>query len=201
MLTSIELQFQLSVILGLLRFNRLEQFLDIVLCQEGTAQYSHDFIDASVKFKRFFNDCNSAVRDDSHINLYPYSILRISPEGLDAQVPLHPFEESLYDPSIFIKEGNVLGLQKEIVRVVSEGSFEFWFIIYDSPDFGRVVFCVPLCGEPHGVISQDIIGVLQKVFSVHHFKLWSSFFPYDEKRIEQLDTIQSVQIPVATVKI
>jgi len=79
MLTSFELQLQLPVILGLLRLFKLEQFLDVVLCQEGAAQYSHDFIDASVEFKRSFNDCNSAVRDYSHINLYPYSNLRIPP--------------------------------------------------------------------------------------------------------------------------
>jgi hypothetical protein len=91
MLTSFKFQLQLPVILGLLRFNRLEQFLDVVLCQEGTSQYSYDFIDASIEFKCSFNDCNSAVRDNSHINLYPYSILRISPEGLDAQVSLRPF--------------------------------------------------------------------------------------------------------------
>lgn len=200
MLTSFELQLQLRVILGLLHFNRQEQFFDVVLCQKRTTQYSHNFIDAFVEFKCSFNDCNSAVRDDSHINLYPYGILRISPEELDAQVSLHPFEEGLYDPSIFIKKGNVLGLQKEIVRVISEGSFEFRFIIHDSPDFGWVVFCISLSGEPHCVVSQNIIGVLQKVFSVHNFKLWSSFFPYDEERIEQLDTIQPVQILVATVK-
>ncbi|MDD4921437.1 MAG: hypothetical protein PHS30_03050 [Bacteroidales bacterium] len=69
MLTSIEHQLQLPVILGSLRLYRLEQFPDIVFRQEGTTQYSHDFIDASVEFKRSFNDCNSAIRDDSHINL------------------------------------------------------------------------------------------------------------------------------------
>src|SRR5659263_39261 len=200
MLTRIELQLQLPVILGLLHLYRLEQVLDFVLCQEGTSQYSHDFIDASVEFKCPFNYCNSTVRDDSHINLYPYSTLCISPEGLNAHVPLHPFEEDLHGPSIFINECNVLGLQKKIVRVVSEGSFEFSFIIYYSPDFGRVVFCVSPCGEPHSVISEDIIRALQKVFSGHHLKLWSSFFPYDEERVEHLDTVQPVQIPVATVK-
>ena len=61
MLKSIELQLQLPVILGLLHLYRLEQVPDVVLCQEGTAQYSHDFIDASIEFKRSFNDCNSAV--------------------------------------------------------------------------------------------------------------------------------------------
>ena len=124
MLTSFELKLQLPVILGLLHLNRLEQFPDVVLCQEGAAQYSHDFIDASIEFKRSFNYCNSTVRDNSHINLYPYSILCISPEGLNAQVSLHPFEEGLYDPSIFIKESNVLSLQKEIVRVIDEKTGE-----------------------------------------------------------------------------
>jgi len=98
MLTRIELQLQLPVILGLLHLYRLEQVLDVVLCQEGTSQYSHDFIDASVEFKCPFNYCNSTVRDDSHINLYPYSTLCISPEGLNAHVPLHPFEEDLHGP-------------------------------------------------------------------------------------------------------
>ena len=95
------------------------------------------------------SNCNCAVRDDSHINLYPYSILSISPEGLDAQVPFHPFENFFHDPSIFIKKGYIPGFQIEIVRIVCKGSFEFRFIIYDSSDFGRVVFCVSLGGEPY----------------------------------------------------
>jgi len=37
MLTRIELQLQLPVILGLLHLYRLEQVSDVVLCQEGTA--------------------------------------------------------------------------------------------------------------------------------------------------------------------
>jgi len=125
--------------------------------------------------------------DHSHINLYPYSILSISPEGLDAQMSLHPFEEGLYDPSVFIKKGNVPGLQKKVVRIVSEGSFEFRFIIYNSSDFEGIVFRVsPRC-EPHCIISEDIICVLQKVFSGYDFKLWSLFFPYNEERVEQSD--------------
>jgi hypothetical protein len=52
MLINLKLQLQLSVILGLLRLYRLEQLLDVVLCQEGIAQYSHDFTGASVEFKR-----------------------------------------------------------------------------------------------------------------------------------------------------
>lgn len=200
MLIIIELQLQLSVILRLLRLYRLEQVLYIVFCQEGAAQYSHDLIYSSVEDKLSFNDCNSAVRYDSHVNLYPNRILSIAPERLDAQVSLHPFEKRLYSPSVFIKEGDVLGFQKEIVGIVGESPFEFRFIIYYSPDFGRIVFSVSLCCEPHVVISEDIIIVFQKVFSRYDLKPRFLFFSYDEERVEHLDTIQPIQIPVATVK-
>ncbi len=200
MLKNIEHQLQLPLILGLLRLLKLEQLLDIVFCQEGASQYSHNFIDASVKFKLSFHNCNGAICYDSYINLYPYSIFSISPEGLDAQVSLHPFKEGFHSPSVFIKEGNIFGFEKKVVCIVSEGSSEFRFIIDYSSDIRGVVFCVSACGEPHSLISEDIICALQKVFSVHHLKFRSSFFPYNKERIEDLNAIEPVQIPVATVK-
>ena len=200
MLKNIEPKLQLPVILGLLRLFKLEQLLDIVFCKEGASQYSHNFMDASVKFKLSFENCNGAICDDSYINLYPYSIFSISPEGLDAQVSLHPFKEGFHSPSVFIQEGNILSLEKKVVGIVSEGSSEFRFIIDYSSDFRRVVFCVSACGEPHRLISEDIICALQKVFSVHHLKFRPSFFPYNKERIENLYSIEPVQIPLATVK-
>lgn len=86
MLKSFKLKLQLPIVKDWLGLYRLDQLLDIVLCQKGTVQYSHDLINASVEFKFSFNDFNSGIRDDSYINLYPYSILCISPEGLDAQM-------------------------------------------------------------------------------------------------------------------
>ncbi len=86
MLKSFKHKLQLPVVWDLLSLYRLEQLLDTVLCQKGTTQYSHDLINASVEFKFSLNDCNSAIRDHSYINLYPYSILCISPEGFDAQM-------------------------------------------------------------------------------------------------------------------
>jgi hypothetical protein len=52
MLTSFELKLQLSIIPSLLRLSRQEQIPDIVFCQEGVTQDSHDFTDAPVEFKR-----------------------------------------------------------------------------------------------------------------------------------------------------
>jgi len=77
MLKNIELQLQLPVIVVLLRLLKLEQLLDIVFCQEGAAQYSHNFIDAPVKFQLSCDNCNGAICDDRYINLF--SLLKTAP--------------------------------------------------------------------------------------------------------------------------
>jgi len=64
LLKNIELQFQLPVIVVLFRLLKLDQLLDIVFCQEGAAQNSHNFIDAPVKFdflKEFDKSNNSEI--------------------------------------------------------------------------------------------------------------------------------------------
>ena len=200
MLKNIELQLQLPVIVVLLRLLKLEQLLDFVFCQKGAAQYSHNFIGAPVKFKLSCENCNGAICDDRYINLYPNSIFGISPEGLNTQMSLHPFKKGFHSPSVFIKECYILGLEKEVVGIVSEGSFEFRLVIDNPSDFRGVVYCVPACGEPHSLISEDIIGALQKVFSVHHLKFRPSFFSYNKEGIENLNAIKPFQIPVAAVK-
>ncbi len=200
MLKNIELQLQLPVIVVLLWLFKLEQLLDIVFCQKGAAQYSQNFIDAPVKLQLSRENCNGAICDDSYINLYPNSIFSISPERLDTQVSLHPFKEGFHSPSVFIKERNIRGLVKKVVGIVSKGSFEFRLVIDNPSDFRRVVYSVPACGEPHGLISEDIICTLQKVFSFHYFKFRPSFFTNNKEGIENLNAIEPFQIPVATVK-
>jgi len=93
MLKKIKLQLQLPIIMVLSRFFKQEQFLDIVFCQERASQDSQYFIDAPVEFQPSSKNSNSTVCDNSYIDLYPYGILSISPEGLDAQMTFHPFKE------------------------------------------------------------------------------------------------------------
>jgi len=156
--------------------------------------------DTPVKFKLSCENSNDAICYDRYINLYPNSIFSITPEGLNAQMSLHPFKEGFHSPSVFIKERYILGLEKKVVGTVSEGSFEFRLVIDNPSDFRWVVNYVSACGEPHGLISEDIIGALQKVFSGHHIKFRPSFFPYNKERIENLNAIEPFQIPVAAVK-
>ena len=200
MLRKLEVQLQLPIVIGLLHLYRLEQIFEGVLCQEGTSQYPHNIVCAPVELKCSFNDCNSAICNNCHINLNPYGIFTISPKAFDAQVTLHPFEENFHDPSIFIQKGYNFCFQIEVVCIVSESSSEYLVVINNSPDFRRIVFCVSLSVESHGLISKYIISTLQKIFSCQYFILWISFFPNNKERIDQLNAEEPFQIPVTTVK-
>ena len=165
MLTKLEVQLQLPIVIGFLHIYRLEQISEVVLCQEGTSQYPHNFVYTPAELKGSFNDCNSAICNNCHINLNPYRIFTISTEEFDAQVTLHPFEENFHDPSIFIQKGYNFRFQIEVVCKVSERSSEYCVVINNSPDFSRIVFCVSFCGESHGLISEYIISTIQNIFS------------------------------------
>lgn len=143
MLTKLEVQLQLPIVIGLLHLNRLEQIFEVVLCQEGTSQCPHNFVCTPVELKRSFYDCNSAICNNCHINLNPYRIFIISPEEFDAQVTLHPFEENFHDPSIFIQKGYNFSFQIKVVCIVGERSSEYWVKINNSPNFSRIVFFFP----------------------------------------------------------
>lgn len=76
MLKSIEVQLQLPIIEVLFLFEKQKQIVNIVFCQEGAAQYSHNFIDATFELELTGNYCHCAIGDDSNVNLYtnPFSV-------------------------------------------------------------------------------------------------------------------------------
>ena len=168
MLTKSKVQLQLPIVIGLFHLYRLEQIFEVVLCQEGTSQYPQNIVCAPVELNRSFNDCNSAICNNCHINLNTYCIFTISPEAFDAQVTLHPFEENFHDPSLFIQKGYNFSFQIEVVCIISERSSEYWVVINNSPDFRRIVFCVSLSGENRSVFKPL-------------FKLWYVQFLFEDE--------------------
>jgi hypothetical protein len=51
----------------------------------------------------------------------------------------YPFEEQFYFPAIFIEQSNLMGLKIKVVGYKLEGSFCFFIIVLDFPEFIRVV--------------------------------------------------------------
>ena len=61
-----------------------EKFQEVILDQQGTAQYAHDFEDGSAQFEVVFDDGDKAVGDDGDVDLNPHSILTVAPESFGA---------------------------------------------------------------------------------------------------------------------
>ena len=53
------------------------------------------------------NNGNQAVRDDRGVDLDADCVFRVSPELLDLQMLLHPFEEQLRRPAVLVKKGDL----------------------------------------------------------------------------------------------
>lgn len=65
-----------------------------------------DFIDSLLGFSIVLGDCNHAVSCDCGVDLNANCILRHTPESLDIEVLLHPFEKQFDLLSAFVKVRN-----------------------------------------------------------------------------------------------
>ena len=118
MLIVYKFNFELSIIRISLVLKWGEEVHNVVFGKQGAAQNSHDLNDWATKLEVVFNDTDETVCDDGNVNLNAHCIVALTPERLDLEVLLDPFEEQLDLPSVFIKESDVLGSKIEVVRVV-----------------------------------------------------------------------------------
>ena len=63
MLIEIQVKFKLAIQCILSIFRRVKQFTDIILREQGTAQYPHDLYDWTSQFKVVFDDSDKTVYD------------------------------------------------------------------------------------------------------------------------------------------
>ena len=87
--------------LVLRRGEKLHKLHNVILGEKGAAQDSHDLHDGTSKLEVVLNDSDETVCDDGHMDLNTHRIVAFSPERLDLEVLLDPFEEKLDLPSVF----------------------------------------------------------------------------------------------------
>ena len=188
------------IIIPSLVFERLQQVSDVVLDQQRAAQNAHDFDDGTSQLEVVFNDSDEAICDDGNMYLYAYCILRSTPEGLDAEVLLDPFEEQFNLPAILVQQGNVLGGKVEVVRVVCEGPMQLRSVINDAPERERVILLVPLSFESYRLVTKDVVRVFREVFPVLDVVIGMELLTYDEERSRLMDGEEPCEVKVASVK-
>ena len=200
MLIVYKFNFELSIIGVLLILRRDEEFQNVILGEQGTAQDSHDLHDWTSKFEIVLNDSDKTVCDDGNMNLDTHGIVTFSPERLDPEVLLDPFEKQLDLPPVFIKESDVLGSKIEVVSVVSERAVQVRSIVDDTPDLAWILLLVLLLREDNGLVTQDIVRSVKDVFSVNNLIVRAFLLTNDKEGSGYGNLIKSGEVKVASVK-
>lgn len=193
----LKIKFQLSVIAKLL-LGVLEKVPQVVVDKQGAFQNAHDLKYRSVQLEVVLNECDEIVRDNGNVDLYPHNILGITPEPLDTQMQLDPFEEQLHLPTIAVKQHDILGLKIEVVGVVKQGASKVGDIKYNTPEFGRIVVAIPFACKSNSFVGKHTISSIKKPLPEQHLIGWMSFLPCDKKCVGLVNNKKSRKVEVAS---
>ena len=200
MLIKFEVQIELPIIRLNSLLDRFEQVLDAVHSKRRLAKDAHDLEYWPSNLEVVLDDGNEAVSDDSHVYLYADCILALSPETLDLEVLLDPFEKQLHLPPVFIEQGDVLRTEVEVVRIVDEASVKLWRIIDNSSDNTGILLLILLLCEANGLVFEYIVCSVENTFAIDNLICRPALLPDDEECSEHIDSIESGEVKVASVK-
>ena len=200
MLIKFEVQIELPIIRFDSLFERVEQVLDAVHGERRLAKDTHDFEDGPANLEVVLNNGNEAVGDDSNVYLYADCIFGFSPETLDLEVLLDPFEKQLHLPPVFIEQGDVLRTEVEVVRIVDEASMKLWCIIDNSSDNTGILFLILLLGEANGLVFEYIVCSVENALAIDNLIYRLALLPDDKESSEYINPIESGKVEVASVK-
>ena len=200
MLIVYKFNFKLFIIGVLLILRRDEEFQNVILSEQGAAQNSHDLNDWATKLEVVLNDSDETVCDDGNMNLNAHCIVALTPERLDLEVLLDPFEKEFDLPPVFIKKSDVLGGKVEIVRVVSERAVKVWSIVDDTPDFSRILLLVLLLREDNGLVAQDVVRSVKDVFTINNLIVRTLLLTNDKEGSGYGNLVKPGEVKVASVK-
>lgn len=201
MLIKFEVKTELSVIrIFCLQLERLEQVTDAVRGECRLAKNAHDFDNRPANLEVVFDDSNEAVGDDGNVYLDTHCILGLSPKSFDLKMLLDPFEKQLHLPPTLVKQGDVLGTEEKIVRVIDEAATQFRSIIDDSPDSTRVLLLILLLGKADALVFEHIVRAIKDAFAIDNLICRLALLPDNEEGSEHMNLIETGEVKVTSVK-
>lgn len=201
MLIKFEVKTELSVIRFFhLLLERLEQVNDAVRGECRLAKDAHDFDDRPANLEVVFDDSNETVGDDGNVYLDTHCVLGLSPKSFDLKMLLDPFEKQLHLPPILVKQGDILGIEEEVVRVIDEAAVQLRSIIDDSPDSTRVLLLILLLSKADALVFEHVVRVIKDAFAIDNLICNFALLPDNEEGSEHMNLIETGEVKVASVK-
>ena len=177
-----------------------EKFQEVILDQQGAAQYAHNFEDRSSQLEVVLNNGDKTVGDNCDVNLYTHGILAVTPETLDTEMLLDPLEKKLDLPATTIKQCDVFSGKVEVVGVVHKGTSKVFGIIDNPSQFCRVVPCIVFPGKSDCLVEEYTILPVKHFVTVNNLECRFPFLPNDEECSAEMYSEEPCEIEIPTVK-
>ena len=200
MLIKFEVDIELAIIRLSCLSEGLEKIADAVRGECRLAQDAHDFKDWPANFEVVLDDGNETICDDGNVYLYPNSIFGFSPEAFDLKMLLNPLEEQFHLPAIFVKQGNVLCTEEEVVRIVRKGTMQVRCIVDNPSDDARVLLPVLLLRKADALVFEHIVFAFKQGLAIDNLVCRLSLLPDNEESTTDMNLIESGEVKVASVK-
>ena len=181
-------------------FGAIEKVSDWSLVRQDSAHNSQDIEGRPLEFAVVLDNGYQAVCDNRNIDLYPNSVLGVSPEGCHFEMLLYPSEEQLNLPSLLVQQSYITSLEHKVVCQERERSLQFRSIVDYPPESTGILLLALIAREAYRLIKQNVIRVVQQVFSVHDFVVEMRLLSDDEVGVDDVDSVQSGKVIIAFVK-
>lgn len=103
-------------------------------------------------------------------------------------------------PPILVKQGDVLGTEEEVVRVIDETAVQLRSIIDDSPDSTRVLLQILLLGKADALVFEHVVRAIKDAFAIDNLICRLALLPDNEEGSKHINLIETGEVKVASVK-
>lgn len=182
------------------RFCCFEELSNRSFIEKRHAEYPEHIKSAAIEVKVMFNNCDKAICRNSRVYLDSDCIFGYSSKRFYVQVLLNPFEEQLYLPSVFIKQGNMLSLGCKAISKVRKSSLVFCRVVNNTSKKARIFLYRLLSCKPYSLIIKDIVRFFKQIFSVYDFILKLSPLSYYKVRTNKIDGKESCKVKITSAK-